>query len=259
MSSQHLPPPGIIAHRGGAHYAPENTFSAFSQALNWNIAGMECDLQLSSDGIPLLYHDRFLGKLGLPGKHIGEYSLKELKQKDTGSWFNEHFSGERILSFEDFLGSFGSAKKNKGVSLFIELKCRPWEKEQKFEAYFAQTVINIIERYKPQQKLLLMSYDETLIKHILSFKCHYPTLLLRHPGEEFPPNLIDQGLKGIGLHINELDHNHLEIARKYKLATLSHTCNTEQDFILAEKHHIRWWVSDNPPFCTQWLSDRAHG
>ncbi len=49
--------PKIIAHRGASMYAPENTIAAFMQAYTMGAAMFECDVQLSSDHVPVIIHD----------------------------------------------------------------------------------------------------------------------------------------------------------------------------------------------------------
>lgn len=64
----YLQQPGISisAHRGGSLEAPENTLEAFQYALEIGSQYIETDVQLSSDGIPYIFHDddlnRILGK-----------------------------------------------------------------------------------------------------------------------------------------------------------------------------------------------------
>ncbi|MGZ4997903.1 MAG: glycerophosphodiester phosphodiesterase, partial [Methylobacter sp.] len=58
----------IFAHRGGNKEAGavigENTRAAFNKALQYPIDGIETDVQLSMDGVPVLWHDWELDKLG---------------------------------------------------------------------------------------------------------------------------------------------------------------------------------------------------
>ena len=64
----YLQQPGISisAHRGGSLEAPENTLEAFRYSLDIGCQYIETDVQLSSDGIPYIFHDddleRILGK-----------------------------------------------------------------------------------------------------------------------------------------------------------------------------------------------------
>ena len=63
----HSKPTLIFAHRGANREAAESTRSAFDRALEYAIDGIETDVQLSRDEVAVLWHDRFLNKVGLPG------------------------------------------------------------------------------------------------------------------------------------------------------------------------------------------------
>ena len=47
----------ISAHRGGSIEAPENTIESFMYSLEIGSSYIETDVQLSSDGIPYIFHD----------------------------------------------------------------------------------------------------------------------------------------------------------------------------------------------------------
>jgi glycerophosphoryl diester phosphodiesterase len=46
-----------FAHRGGMAHAPENTLDAFANALALGADGLESDVWLTADGVPVLHHD----------------------------------------------------------------------------------------------------------------------------------------------------------------------------------------------------------
>jgi glycerophosphoryl diester phosphodiesterase len=50
-------PPLVIAHRGASAEAPENTLFAFARALELGVDGIELDVQVTRDGIPVVFHD----------------------------------------------------------------------------------------------------------------------------------------------------------------------------------------------------------
>lgn len=52
-----LDEPIAFAHRGARAYAPENTIDSFSLAVRLGATGLESDVWLTSDGIPVLDHD----------------------------------------------------------------------------------------------------------------------------------------------------------------------------------------------------------
>jgi len=53
----HLDPPIAFAHRGARAHAPENTLAAFELALRLGATGLESDVWLTADGVPVLDHD----------------------------------------------------------------------------------------------------------------------------------------------------------------------------------------------------------
>jgi glycerophosphoryl diester phosphodiesterase len=52
-----LDPPVAFAHRGARAHAPENTIEAFELALRLGATGLESDVWLTADGVPVLDHD----------------------------------------------------------------------------------------------------------------------------------------------------------------------------------------------------------
>jgi len=50
----------IWAHRGASAHAPENTMAAFALAELQGAHGVELDLQITSDGVPVVLHDETL-------------------------------------------------------------------------------------------------------------------------------------------------------------------------------------------------------
>lgn len=64
-----VPQPLIIAHRGASAEQPENTLAAFRRALALKVDGIELDVQLTRDGVPVVFHDDTARRLtGQPGR-----------------------------------------------------------------------------------------------------------------------------------------------------------------------------------------------
>lgn len=88
--------PLIIAHRGYRACYPENTLCAFERSLG-RCDMVELDVQLSSDGAAVVFHDRDLARtsnaallapeLGLTSLDLPDWSLAQLQRLDVGSWF----------------------------------------------------------------------------------------------------------------------------------------------------------------------------
>lgn len=112
-------PPGfrLIAHRGASIRAPENTLAAFRAAHDTGSREVETDVQLTSDGVPVLCHDKTLVRYGHGDRRVEACTYAELAELDFGSWFDPAFSDERIVRLEDFLAEFSMLFR-----LHLELK-----------------------------------------------------------------------------------------------------------------------------------------
>ena len=83
--------PLIIAHRGASAHAPENTLSAFRMAVDAGADGIEFDVQLAKDGVPVVIHDPRLDRTGLRSGNVSDFTSKELAEFDVGTWFNAKY------------------------------------------------------------------------------------------------------------------------------------------------------------------------
>ncbi len=68
-----------IAHRGYSGKFDENTMLAFKKAIEYKADGIETDVQLSKDGIPVLIHDEILDRTTNGRGFVKDYTLNELK------------------------------------------------------------------------------------------------------------------------------------------------------------------------------------
>jgi len=93
----------LIAHRGNAGPAPENTRLAIEQAIDLKVDMVEVDVHISQDGVPVLIHHARLEHTTNGQGQVNEHTLSELKLLDTGSWKAPEFAGERILTLCDVL------------------------------------------------------------------------------------------------------------------------------------------------------------
>src|SRR5688572_18810930 len=100
--------PRIIAHRGAKHARPENTLCAFDQALLEGADGFELDLRLTRDGVPVVFHDHTLRKLGLPRQRLSDLTLAELHRFDFGGWFSDEYRDEPIPTLRQIIDRYGT-------------------------------------------------------------------------------------------------------------------------------------------------------
>ncbi|MQA89743.1 MAG: glycerophosphodiester phosphodiesterase [Gemmatimonas sp.] len=113
--------PLLIAHRGGAALAPENTLLAFQRALEWWGADvLELDVQPSRDGDAVVIHDPTLDRTTNGSGLVADHSLAEIRELDAafhftpdgGETFPFRGRGFGVPSLADVLSDFPDARVN---------------------------------------------------------------------------------------------------------------------------------------------------
>jgi glycerophosphoryl diester phosphodiesterase len=115
-------PRHIVAHRGLARLFPENTLAAVQGALDAGLSQVEIDIQLSADGVPLLWHDAALARMsGRSGdvRELGWARLQRLSAHEPGR-FGRRFVSQRPCSLEELALELAPQAGLK--RLFVELK-----------------------------------------------------------------------------------------------------------------------------------------
>lgn len=190
-----------IAHRGlhdRSRGIIENSASAFEAACEQGYA-IECDVQLSRDGVPMIFHDDELDRLtGIPGP-VGRHSMAELSKMVL----LESASGDTPQSFAAFLAQV----KNR-VLLQIELK---QQADQAATEVLAQTVLDALKPYRGA--VTIESFDPKLL------------IALRRRGARMPLGIVTYGFDE-----PEWD-KHLADGTKFVLRHLLHWPLTRFDFI----------------------------
>jgi glycerophosphoryl diester phosphodiesterase len=92
----------IYAHRGASAIHPENTLRAFRQALSIGVDGIEFDVHATADGIPVIIHDRDVGRTTDGAGYVDDIPLARLQTFDAGD-------GERVPTLAEVLALVGDA------------------------------------------------------------------------------------------------------------------------------------------------------
>lgn len=150
--------PLIIAHRGASALAPENTLAAFERAIRDGAEGIEFDVRLAKDGVPVVIHDADLKRLADKKKRISLFTSQELQTFDVGSWFNakypekadDQFSRETVPTFPQLLKFLGDYK---GL-IYVEIKCKKAE-----TTALVKAVCQLIEQTNLLSQIVLKSFN----------------------------------------------------------------------------------------------------
>lgn len=78
--------PAVYAHRGASARWAEHTRAAYLQALEDGADGVECDIHLTRDGHPVLWHDDTLDRTSDGTGDVGDVTLAGMRRLDVNSW-----------------------------------------------------------------------------------------------------------------------------------------------------------------------------
>ena len=222
---------------GPARQRRENTRPAFDRALHIAADGIETDVQLSCDNVTVLWHDRYLNKIGLPDMHIDDYDYAQLKTLDfpqTGS--------EGIMTLKTFLHDYRSRCR-----LLIEIKNRDWEPVSRHEMKMRQTCELIAA---PDDHIMVSSFNLPSLDYVHQLNPHIQLVynLDDHHTHRDVQNALSENpfLFGYCLPIALLDETLTELLRAHGKCIAAYTCNSDADIRKALQLGVDILISDVP-------------
>jgi glycerophosphoryl diester phosphodiesterase len=150
--------PIVVAHRGSAGRAPENTLAAFRLAHENGADAIELDVHLSKDGQVVVIHDRNLDRTTDGSGPIRNYTLRQLKKCNAGYRWQREFRHERIPTLEEVFAEFGSA-----IGINVEIK---GVRTATVRQELMKKCIALIQKYKLYGTVLISSFSSKTVKEV---------------------------------------------------------------------------------------------
>lgn len=232
----------IAAHRGGQEVAPENTLTAFRLAIESGVEVLETDVQLTSDGVPVLFHDWTLDRTTDGTGPVWNIDFESLRQLDAGA-------GERVPTLTEFLELLAPS----GRRAMIELK-GSWTAEQ------AALVTDEITSFGLGQMVLLASFDIVTLASLQEVAPGIPRLMIARRVVTDPQILADlTGAIGIVTSKGFLLSDPTAVDRIHAagLGVLIYTLNDEDAWEQAVALGVDGIITDRAAQLSSWLEQRA--
>jgi glycerophosphoryl diester phosphodiesterase len=253
--------PLIIGHRGASAVAPENTLAAFRRAVEDGADGIEFDVRLSADDVPVVIHDADLQRTGANNALVREMSSKELQATDVGSWFNRRFperardeyAREGMPTLEDVLRML-----NVDLILYIEMKCLPGEAHT-----LANRVTHLLREYDLVKRVVVESFTHEAIIAVKQIFQEIKTAALFEPSLMRPrpsvKRIIQRSLEvradEIALASSLVNRRSVEAARHAELPVVVWTVDTRRWARRAFSYNLRAVICNHPAQMRKYFQD----
>ncbi len=150
----------VIAHRGGAGLAPENTMAAFRKAVAMGVDMLEMDVHMTKDGHIVVIHDSTVDRTTDGAGKVNEMSFRKLEELDAGYRFTPdggmsypyRGKGITIPSLEEVLSSFPNTRMS------IEIKPS--------NPLVADKVVSLVKKHHADERVLLISFDSNVMHRV---------------------------------------------------------------------------------------------
>lgn len=158
----------IVAHRGFSSIAPENTLSAFEEAVACGAPYFELDVQASADGVPMVIHDETLDRTSSSG-HQGRVDARtreELKQVRVGypSKFGDQYATEPLPTLAQSL-----ALARGRIRVCVEIKA----------AGIEEAIVHDIREQGMSEDVVVFSFHPEILKRVHALAPELPLLFLK--------------------------------------------------------------------------------
>jgi glycerophosphoryl diester phosphodiesterase len=194
--------PLVIAHRGASIEAPENTLLAFARALELGVDGIELDVQVTRDGIPVVFHDYTLTRLTGTRGRLADRTWAELRSLRV--------RGEPIPTLAEAL-----SLTRKRCILQIEIK----------KGAPVAPILAAIRKTASTKYVILASFEPDILRQAATLAPKLPRMLIADkPNRFYTKNAKDEPSKASTIRLSSValgakeDHSSLVI-RNSSLAT----------------------------------------
>lgn len=157
----------VVAHRGSAVVAPENTMFSLLQAVKDGAEMAEIDVRQLKDETLVLTHDANFKRTTGVDLNVWDADIEMVQRLDAGSFFSPDFAGEPVATLENVL----SEAKGR-IDLMIELK--PTGREQNL----VRETLSLIQKHEMEDQCVIASMDAGLLNEVKASAPEIQTVLI---------------------------------------------------------------------------------
>ncbi|SHN30218.1 glycerophosphodiester phosphodiesterase [Gracilibacillus kekensis] len=216
-----------IAHRGASAHAPEHTLVSYEYAQKMGADYLEIDLHMSADGELVAIHDQSLERTTNHQQLVSEMELKEIKELDAGSWFNqknpsiakESFDHLEVPTLTEVIEHFGNE-----ANYYIEIKAPKLYPEMIDKLLEVLSAHNLLGKDRREGSIIIQSFSAEALQKVHNQDPSIPLIqLMKQPPKDL--NTVKQYAVGVGINYKSLDLKSITELREAELLVHAYTVN----------------------------------
>lgn len=224
----------IYAHRGASAYALENTLKAFEKAWELGADGIELDIQLSKEGVPVVYHDPQLSRLVGIHRSVNECSVEELQRFKLGKPWSRFFSSHKISTFEEVLD--WATKRQ--MPLNIELKSTILDNTEALPRMLKGLTLPACSHFS--------SFHYEVLKTVKQYAPHYETALIATKKLNWDLLRDYEAIDSVHAHKKYYKPHYLEACVANDKKCRFYAIDGSEKFITNPHPAVIGWITDFP-------------
>jgi len=227
----------VFAHRGSSFDFAEQSRESFEAAIRDGADGIECDVRLTSDRIPLCWHDRDLKRLTGRRELISQIdaaTVTSFRIFDNGieSGRNQLREGRPVL-FEELV----KLAKDSGLPLLVETK-----HPVRSGAAVEEVIARLVKKYGVEVHLLSFSF--TAVRRAERLMPQFEHVQLLQHSQLI--SMATAPIVGLDLKLVHRDHSIIDVLRRRGKKVFIWTVNDDEDIRWMSELGVDGIITDKP-------------
>lgn len=235
----------VLGHACAAGEAPANTLAGVRACIDAGVEGMEIDVQLCADGVPVLMHDDTVDRTTNLRGPVREKTLAELQAADAGD-------GEPVPTLDEVLALVAGR-----FTVMCELKATPDAPDQ--DQACVDAVVEVIRRHNAESWTAIHSFNPIMVERARATEPRISATIITG---QIRGEVVDRLLGGlmkrhgqaISVEHHVVDRTLIEKAKKRQVTVWTWTVDTPEDWARVVEAGVDGIITNVPHRLREWLN-----
>lgn len=235
----------VLGHACAAGEAPANTLAGVRACIDAGVEGMEIDVQLCADGVPILMHDDTVDRTTNLRGPVREKTLAELQAADAGD-------GEPVPTLDQVLALVAGR-----FTVMCELKATPDAPDQ--DQACVDAVVEVIRRHNAESWTAIHSFNPIMVERARATEPRISATIITG---QIRGEVVDRLLGGlmkrhgqaISVEHHVVDRTLIEKAKKRQVTVWTWTVNKPEDWARVVEAGVDGIITNVPHRLREWLN-----